>query len=86
MLTLYKKEINSFLNSILGYIVIVVFLIVNGMFLWIFPMETNILDFGYANLDGLFMLAPFVFLFPCFMLFSGNAGLLSARFIPVRLF
>ncbi|RLC57926.1 MAG: gliding motility-associated ABC transporter permease subunit GldF [Candidatus Cloacimonadota bacterium] len=63
MLTLYKKEINSFLNSILGYIVIVVFLIVNGMFLWIFPMETNILDFGYANLDGLFMLAPFVFLF-----------------------
>lgn len=63
MLTLYKKEINSFLNSILGYIVIVVFLIVNGMFLWIFPMETNILDFGYANMDGLFMLAPFVFLF-----------------------
>lgn len=63
MLTLYKKEINSFLNSILGYIVMAVFLIVNGMFLWIFPMETNILDFGYANLDGLFMLAPFVFLF-----------------------
>lgn len=63
MFTLYKKEINSFLNSILGYIVIAVFLIVNGMFLWVFPMETNILDFGYANLDGLFLMAPFVFLF-----------------------
>jgi len=63
MFTLYKKEINSFLNSILGYIVIIVFLIVNGLFLWVFPMETNILDFGYANMDGLFLLAPFVFLF-----------------------
>lgn len=63
MFSLYKKEINSFLNSILGYIVIAVFLFVNGMFLWVFPMETNILDFGYANLDSLFLLAPFVFLF-----------------------
>lgn len=63
MLTLYKKEINSFLNSILGYVVIAVFLIVNGLFLWVFPLESNIMDFGYANMDGLFTLAPFVFLF-----------------------
>ena len=63
MFTLFKKEINSFLNSILGYIVIAVFLIVNGLFLWVFQLDTNILDFGYANLDGLFLLAPFVFLF-----------------------
>lgn len=63
MFTLYKKEIYSFLNSILGYIVIAVFLVVNGLFLWVFPLETNILDFGYANLDGMFLLAPFVFLF-----------------------
>jgi len=63
MLTLYKKEINSFLNSLLGYIVIAVFLLVNGLFLWVFPLESNIIDFGYASLDGLFTLAPFVFLF-----------------------
>lgn len=63
MFTLYKKEINSFLNSILGYVVIAVFLIVNGLFLWVFPLESNIMDFGYANLDGLFLLGPFVFLF-----------------------
>lgn len=63
MLTLYKKEINSFLNSVLGYVVIAVFLIVNGLFLWVFPLESNIMDFGYANMDGLFTLAPFVFLF-----------------------
>ena len=33
------------------------------MFLWVFPLDFNILDMGYANLDGLFMVAPFVFLF-----------------------
>ncbi|RLD56603.1 MAG: gliding motility-associated ABC transporter permease subunit GldF [Bacteroidetes bacterium] len=63
MFTLFKKEISSFLNSLLGYIVIAVFLLVNGLFLWVFPMESNILDFGYANIDGLFLIAPFVFLF-----------------------
>jgi len=63
MFTLYIKEINSFLNSLIGYIVITVFLLVNGLFLWVFQFDFNILDNGYANLDGLFMLAPFVFLF-----------------------
>jgi ABC-2 type transport system permease protein len=63
MFTLFKKEINGFLNSLIGYIVIVVFLLVTGLFLWVFPVEFNILDFGYASIDGLFVLAPFVFLF-----------------------
>jgi ABC-2 type transport system permease protein len=40
-----------------------VFLLINGLFLWVFPSEFNILDFGYANIDGLFLIAPFVFLF-----------------------
>lgn len=63
MLTLLNKEIRSFLNSLIGYIVITVFLLINGLFLWVFQGEFNILDFGYANLDGFFMIAPFVFLF-----------------------
>lgn len=63
MLALLKKEINSFLSSLMGYIVITVFLLVIGLFLWVFPLESNILVFGYANIDGLFTLAPFVFLF-----------------------
>ncbi len=63
MLTLLKKEISSFLSSLIGYIVITVFLLINGLFLWIFEGDFNILNFGYANLDGLFMIAPFVFLF-----------------------
>lgn len=63
MYVLFLKEIKSFLNSLIGYIVIAVFLLVNGLFLWVFPMDFNILDFGYASLESLFILAPFVFLF-----------------------
>jgi ABC-2 type transport system permease protein len=63
MLTLFVKEINGFLNSLIGYIVMIVFLLMTGLFLWVFPLEFNVLDFGYASLDGLFIIAPFVFLF-----------------------
>lgn len=63
MLTLYKKEINAFLTSLIGYIVILVFLLINSLFLWVFPTEFNIPDFGYASLESLFLMAPFVFLF-----------------------
>jgi ABC-2 type transport system permease protein len=66
MYSLFKKEINSFFSSLTGYIVIIVFLLTNSFFLWIFPNTSgafNILEGGYANLDGLFILAPFIFLF-----------------------
>lgn len=63
MFTLYIKEISSFLNSLIGYIVILVFLLINSLFLWVFPTEFNIPEFGYASMESLFLLAPFVFLF-----------------------
>jgi ABC-2 type transport system permease protein len=63
MFNLFVKEINGFLNSLIGYIVIIVFLVITGLFLWVFPLQFNIFDFGYANVDGLFILGPFVFLF-----------------------
>ncbi len=63
MFTLFRQEIKNFLSSLIGYIVITVFLLFNGLFLWVFPLDFNILDNGYANLDGLFLLGPFVFLF-----------------------
>jgi ABC-2 type transport system permease protein len=63
MLVLYFKEISSFLNSLIGYIVIVVFLLFTSLFLWVFPTEFNIPNFGYASLESLFLIAPFVFLF-----------------------
>ncbi len=63
MYSLFKKEINAFLGSFIGYIVIIVFLVVNGLFLWVFPGNFNIPDNGYATLQGLFDLAPWVYLF-----------------------
>lgn len=63
MFTLLKKEIRSFLSSLIGYITIVVFLLVIGLFLWVLQADSNIIDSGYANIDGLFIIAPWVFLF-----------------------
>jgi len=63
MLALFKKEINNFLNSLIGYLVIIVFLVIISLILWVFPGNYNLLHAGFASLDGLFVAAPFVFLF-----------------------
>jgi ABC-2 type transport system permease protein len=63
MYSIYKKEIVSFFSSLTGYIAIVVFLALTGWFMWINPGEFNILDGGYATVDTLFFIAPWVFLF-----------------------
>ena len=63
MYALFKKEISTFLSSLIGIMVIVVFLLITGLFLWVFQSDFNLLNFGYANLDSLFILAPWVFLF-----------------------
>lgn len=62
MIQIMAKEINSFFNSLIAYIVIIVFLVSIGLFTWVFP-NTSVLDYGYANLDTLFSLAPYVFMF-----------------------
>jgi len=63
MLSIFRKEINGFFSSLTGYIVILVFLLINSLFMWVFPGEWNIFDTGYAGLDTLFFLSPWVFLF-----------------------
>jgi ABC-2 type transport system permease protein len=66
MYTLYIKEIRSFLSSLVGYITIAVFITLIGVFMWIIPTEGggyNILDNGFANIDPLFYIAPWVYLF-----------------------
>ena len=63
MYPLVKKEISSFFSSLTGYLVIIVFLIVNSLFMWVFPGELNVFEAGYASLDTLFLMAPWVFLF-----------------------
>ena len=63
MFALLKKEINSFLSSLIGYIVIIVFLMAIGIFMWVLPTDSNVLDNGFASIDTLFVVAPWVFLF-----------------------
>ena len=62
MLSIFKKEINSFFSSLIGYIVIAVFLILTGLLLWVFP-STSLLNQNMATLDQLFVLAPMIFTF-----------------------
>jgi ABC-2 type transport system permease protein len=63
MFTLFLKEIKEFFSSITGYLVVIVFLLVNSMFMWIFRGSFNVFDIGVANIDTLFVISPWVFLF-----------------------
>ncbi len=63
MLAILRKEINTFFASPIGYLVIAIFLILNGLFLWVFKGEFNILDYGFADLSAFFLLAPWILLF-----------------------
>jgi len=63
MLAILKKEINSFFASPIGYLVIAIFLVLNGLFLWVFKGEFNIFSAGEASLGSFFLLAPWVFIF-----------------------
>jgi ABC-2 type transport system permease protein len=63
MFAIFRKEISGFFGSLTGYIVIIVFLLVNSLFMWVLPGEWNILDNGYAGLDTIFFLSPWVFMF-----------------------
>ncbi|QOD61864.1 gliding motility-associated ABC transporter permease subunit GldF [Polaribacter haliotis] len=63
MFAILKKEFNSFFASPIAYLVIGVFLLINGLFLWIFKDDFNILNAGFADVNPFFYLAPWVFLF-----------------------
>jgi len=62
MISVFKKEISQFFNSLIGYIVITVFLIGIGLFMWVFP-QYSVLNYGFADLSTLFSMAPYVFMF-----------------------
>lgn len=63
MIAILKKEFNIFFSSVLGYLIIVLFLISLGLFLWVFDSSFNIFNSGYANLTPFFELLPWVFIF-----------------------
>lgn len=62
MYSLFTKEINNFFHSLTGYIVIIVFLVINSLFMWVLEGPMNLPDGGYATIDTLFIIAPWVFL------------------------
>ena len=62
MCSICKKELQQFFSIPTGYIVIVLFLLVNWLFLFVFK-DSNIFDFGYASLDKFFELSPWILLF-----------------------
>lgn len=62
MITILRKEFNEFLNSLIGYVSISVFLTGVGVIMWLFP-DTNVLDYGYATLEPVFTVGPYLLLF-----------------------
>lgn len=61
MLSIYFKEINAFFSSLIGYIVITIFLVLSGLIVWVVP-DTSVLEYGFATLDNLFLFAPWLYL------------------------
>lgn len=62
MFAVFKREFFGFLNGMVAYITIGIFLLASGLLLWFFP-DTSLLDYGYAELGGFFSLVPYLFMF-----------------------
>lgn len=62
MIQVFFKEVNNFFNSLTAYIVIAVFLTTIGLMMWVFP-DTSVLAYGFADMDTLFRVGPYVFMF-----------------------
>ena len=63
MLAILKKELNLFFATPIGYMVIAIFLLINGLFLWVFNGDYNFLNAGFADLNGFFFITPWFFIF-----------------------
>ena len=62
---MYRKELAYYFSSPVAYIVIGLYLVTMSLFLWVIPGEWNILNSGYAQVDGLFYLSPWLFMILC---------------------
>lgn len=62
MWQLFLKEINTFFNHLTGYLLLASFLVAMGLVVWVFP-ETSVLEYGFADLEALFVYTPFIFVF-----------------------
>ncbi|MEZ4907592.1 MAG: gliding motility-associated ABC transporter permease subunit GldF [Saprospiraceae bacterium] len=62
MLAVFYKEINIFFGSLIGYIVIGVFLVFSGIVVWVMQ-STSVFEYKYASMESFFNLAPILFTF-----------------------
>ena len=85
MISICKKELQQFFSNLTGYIAIILFLLVNGLFLFVLK-DSNIFDFGYASLDNFFDLAPWImiFLIPSITMRSISEEIKSGTFEILR--
>ena len=85
MLSICKKELHQFFSNLTGYIAIILFLLVNGLFLFVLK-DSNLFDFGYATLDKFFELAPWIliFLVPAITMRSLSEEIKSGTFEILR--
>ena len=63
MIAQLTKELKVYFSGVLGYLIIGIYLLINGLMLWVFNGPFNLLEGGYASLGNYFGLAPWVFLF-----------------------
>lgn len=62
---MYRKELSYYFATPIAYIVIGLYLLAISLFLWVIPGQYNIIDSGYAQVDGLFQLSPWLFMLLC---------------------
>ena len=89
---MFKKELSYYFSTPIAYIVIGLFLLTISLFLWVIPGQWNVIESGYAQVDGLFQIAPWLLMLVCpaltMRLFaeerqSGTWLLLRAQPIPL---
>ncbi len=89
---MFRKELSYYFSTPIAYIVIGLFLLAVSLFLWVIPGQWNIIESGYAQVDGLFQISPWLLMLVCpaltMRLFaeerqSGTWLLLRAQPIPL---
>ncbi len=63
MFAIFKREVQSFFTSPIGYLIVGAFLLLTGLFLWVFKGIYNVFDYGFADLGNFFLLTPWIFIF-----------------------
>jgi ABC-2 type transport system permease protein len=61
----FRKELSYYFSTPIAYIVIVLFLLTVSLFLWVIPGQWNVIESGYAQVDGLFQISPWLLMFVC---------------------